>query len=398
MVVLYGVKKLLNILVIGTGMYSTGRGTDAYGTVLPAITEWYRNNSKKSKVIFVGTNGIHSVSSSRKAAQLAQDTGVNLDISFLPEKGDIDIEVYKRALKEIPRPACVVIVVPDHMHYQVAKDCLQEKLPVLIVKPLTPTAKEAKALIALAQKNNLFAAVEFHKRWDKANLMMRDVIQNNRIGDLLYCWVEYSQRKSMPTDVFRSWIGKTSVLQYLGVHYIDIVRFTTNALPIRVMAIGQKKWLPLQELDAYDSIQCFIEWLVPSGGTFTQVILTNWIDPESSSAMSDQKIKIVGTNGRFESDQKDRGVTINSDDRGIEQPNPYFCVEYGSDIGEKEWRGYGVESVKGFLTDVENLNSRVVTLEQLENNRPTFSEALISTSVVEAAHQSLVKGNIWIEI
>ena len=398
MVVLYGVKKLLNILVIGTGMYSTGRGTDTYGTVLPAITEWYRNNSKKSKVIFVGTNGIHSVSSSRKAAQLAQDTGVNLDISFLPEKDDIDIEAYKRALKEIPRPACVVIVVPDHMHYQVAKDCLQEKLPVLIVKPLAPTAKEAKALIALAQKNNLYAAVEFHKRWDNANLMMRDVIQNNRIGDLLYCWVEYSQRKSMPTDVFRSWTGKTSVLQYLGVHYIDIVRFTTNALPIRVMAIGQKKWLPLQGFNAYDSIQCFIEWLVPGGGTFTQVILTNWIDPESSSAMSDQKIKIVGTNGRFESDQKDRGITINSDDRGIEQPNPDFCAEYGSDIGEKEWRGYGVESVKGFLTDVENLNSRAVTLEQLENNRPTFSEALIGTAVVEAAHQSLVKGNIWIKI
>ena len=75
---------MLNILVIGTGMYSTGRGTDAYGTVLPAISEWHRNNSDSSKVVFVGTNGSHSNASRSKAEQLARETGVNLDISFLP--------------------------------------------------------------------------------------------------------------------------------------------------------------------------------------------------------------------------------------------------------------------------------------------------------------------------
>jgi len=53
MVISYEVRKMLNILVIGTGMYSTGRGTDAYGTVLPAINEWQRNNSNTSKVVFV---------------------------------------------------------------------------------------------------------------------------------------------------------------------------------------------------------------------------------------------------------------------------------------------------------------------------------------------------------
>ena len=78
---------MLNILVIGTGMYSTGRGTDAYGTVLPAISEWHRKNSDSSKVVFVGTNGSHSIASRRKAEQLARDTGVNLDISFFGSFG-----------------------------------------------------------------------------------------------------------------------------------------------------------------------------------------------------------------------------------------------------------------------------------------------------------------------
>ena len=47
---------MLNIVVIGTGMYSTGRGTNAFGTVLPAVNEWMRLKSQKNKVVFVGNH------------------------------------------------------------------------------------------------------------------------------------------------------------------------------------------------------------------------------------------------------------------------------------------------------------------------------------------------------
>jgi D-galacturonate reductase len=388
----------MNIVVIGTGMYSTGRGTDSYGTILPGIIEWQRNFSCLGEVCFVGTNGNNSASLKAKSETLMADTGVNIDVSFMPKSGTIDANCYKKVISQIARPACAIIVVPDHLHFQVAKDCLNSDLPVLLVKPLTPSLKEAKLLVDLAENRSLYASVEFHKRYDKANLMLKDRLQSKKLGDPLYFWVEYSQRKSIPTKIFKEWVEKTSILQYLGVHYIDIVRFVTNAMPIRVMALGQKNWLPSQGLDAYDSIQSFIEWRLPNGKLFSQTILTNWIDPESSSAMSDQKIKFVGTNGRFESDQKQRGITIDTDSNGIEQPNPDFCHEYGYKIGRKEWRGYGIDSVKEFLTDVFNINSGLITKEEIQFERPIFSEAMISTAVVEAAHNSLANDNIWINI
>jgi len=247
----------------------------------------------------------------------------------------------------------------------------------------------------LACERGLYAAVEFHKRWDKANLMMKDKIQGGYLGDLLYCWVEYSQRKSIPTEIFKAWAEKTSILQYLGVHYVDIVRFCTGATPKRVMSVGQKRWLPTKGIDAYDSIQCVIEWEMLEGYRFTQTVLTNWIDPETSSAMSNQKIKMVGTKGRFESDQKERGIRINIDDRYFEQPNPDYCMDYIDDKGNKTWRGYGIDSIKTFLSDVENINSSKVDIESLELVRPSFSEALISTAVIEAAHKSLFTDNKW---
>ena len=40
----------LNIVVIGTGMFATGRGTQGFGTVLPAISEWKRSGNNIGKV------------------------------------------------------------------------------------------------------------------------------------------------------------------------------------------------------------------------------------------------------------------------------------------------------------------------------------------------------------
>ena len=125
-------------------------------------------------------------------------------------------------------PACAIVAVPDHLHYEVASACLEKGLHTLVVKPLTPTVKEARKLIFLAKKQNLYGAVEFHKRWDRQNRILHDLFQQGDLGLPLYTWTEYSQRKSVPSEIFRTWVEKNNILQYLGVHYIDIVRFATG--------------------------------------------------------------------------------------------------------------------------------------------------------------------------
>ena len=387
--------KKINIVVIGTGMYVSGRGTDGFGTILPSIVEWKRSGGPIGKVVLVGTNGSHSKETMLKANELFKQTGINLDLEILPENNDQDCEAYKLVIKNISRPACVIIVTPDHLHYPVAKECINAGLNILMVKPLTPTIKEGKKLIQLARKKNVYGVIEFHKRWDNANLIIKDAVRSKDLGELLYLWVEYSQRKSIPTEIFRAWTEKTSILQYLGVHYIDLVHFITGAMPIRVMSTGQKCWLLTKGLDAYDAIQCMIEWKAPNGAKFNQTLLTNWIDPETSSAMSDQKIKIVGTTGRIESDQKERGICINLDDKGVEHPNPYYCKSYKNSDEKIEWKGYGVDSVLTFLNDIVDLNNQLISVKELEKKRPSFTEALVSTAVIEYAHKSLNNNSDW---
>ena len=91
---------------------------------------------------------------------------------------------------------------------------------------------------------------------------------------------------------------------------MDIIRFVTEAVPVRVMATGQKVWLKKQGLDVYDPKQCMVEWKTVGGHMFSQTFLVNWIDPKTSGAMSEHKLKFVGTCGRYESEQKECGVRL----------------------------------------------------------------------------------------
>ena len=390
--------KKIDIIIIGAGLYVCGKGTDGYGTILPAIFEWARSNQNIGGIHCVSTSSQSSKELFHKAKQLEVKTGVKLDISCYPDNGSQKHNEYLQVLKNCKKPACVIIAVPDHLHYQIAKDCLQAGLHTLIVKPLTPTYAEGQDLVDLARQNNLYGAVEFHKRWDKSNIILRDRFKSGELGDPLNCWIEYSQRKSVPISFFKDWASKTSILQYLGVHYIDVIRFVTSALPRRVMAIGQKTEIIKHNIDTYDAIQCIIEWEMPDGIKFSETILTSWIDPENSSAMSDQKIKFIGSKGRYEADQKERGIRINTDELGVQHINPDFCMQYGTDDGNIYWRGYGIDSVNTFLADVLELEEGFRALSDLECERPTFKESLISTIVIEAAHASLVNGSNWEDI
>lgn len=386
-----------NTIIIGTGMYVCGRGTNGYGTILPALYEWTQQGYR-GKIYIAGKrpDGIKIIK--KKVEALNELFGFNIDPYYFPENNTYNNEAYKDAINSIPRPACAIAVVPDNLHSEIAGYAIKNGLHTLVVKPLAPALKEVIELIRLQKRHNVYCAVEFHKRLDRSNLKLRDTIAKGIIGDPLYFIVEFSQRKSIPIERFRSWVETTNIFQYIGIHYIDIIYFATGATPQRVMAAGQKNYLFSKGIDTYDSIQACVEWKTEHGTAFTSSIFTNWIDPENTSAMADQRIKVIGTKGRYESDQKRRGINIVTDEKGIEEPNPDFCSIYGYKKGEIRFHGYGIDSILQFFKDVEQIESKRLKIDDLEGKRPTFRDSVVPTVVIEAVNRSLAEGGRWVEV
>lgn len=380
-----------NVLVIGAGMYVCGRGTDGVGTILPTLVQAQAEGDIGA--IAVAATSQESVRALReRLAEINRRLEVNATVRTYPEGGN-NPNAYRAALAELSKPACAIVAVPDHLHANIASDVINAGVHVLVVKPLTTTLAEASALISRAMAKQVYGAVEFHKRWDEANVLLRQIIADGQLGELRHISVEYGQRREIQR-AFSSWIRQTNIFQYLGVHYADLIYFLTGAQPVRVLAIGEPKIAAQDEPWKLDAIQALIEW--KSGQTeFTSSILTNWVEPARASAMSDQRIRVLGTRGRYDSDQKHRGVQLVTDE-GVEDVNPYFSQVYRGMNKRMEIEGYGPRSIRQFVQDVRALNEGWIRLQELSWIRPTFQDALASTVIVEAVNKSLSQGGAWV--
>ena len=378
-------------------MYVCGRHTDGFGTVLPAVVQ--AQSAGVAGDIFVAGTSAEGVQLLReKLARFNERLGMKCQVRTYPERRSPDPLAYREALAELPRPASAIVVTPDHLHARMAADVIRSGVHLLVVKPLTPTVAEARELIELAETHDVYGAVEFHKRFDESNVLLRQAIAEERLGDLRYVTVEYSQRRHI-RQVFSSWIEHTNIFQYLGVHYVDLIYFVTGARPIRALATGQPRHLAERSLGTLDAIQAVIEWGSPEAGqAFVSTIVTNWIDPTGSSAMSDQKITVVGTEGRYHADQKHRGVQLVTERSGVEDVNPYFMQLYTDAGGHHGVHGYGPRSIQQFLRDVRDLVEGRCRRQDLISARPSFQEAVVSTAVIEAVNRSLTLGSEWVPV
>ena len=387
---------MTDILVVGAGMYVCGRRTKGYGTIMPALLEAHREGVL-GRLGVVSTSADSAKEARERVNELAQRMGIEKQCEFFPESGR-DTEAYLAAAEAF-KPDAVIVSVPDHLHASISIPLIERGFHCMVVKPMAPTVEEARAMTEAAKRAGVVAQVEFHKRLDESNLLLYDAVQSGKLGTLLYAVIEYSQKKQIPRDVFRSWAEKTTIFQYLGVHYVDLLQFVTSFSPLRVSAWGQKDYLKNLGIDTWDAMQVMIEWEREDGGRFVSTHITNWIDPDETSAMSDQKINVVGTQGRFQADQKHRGIQVASDEVGVQDVNPYFSTSWKDPSTQRlTFNGYGIKSVKQFVNDVRMFKAGTVTLNQLEKTRPSFQVCQISTAVIEAAHQSLAHQNTPINV
>jgi predicted dehydrogenase len=382
----------MKVLVVGAGMYVTGRHGTGAGTILASLAQASREQPIE-EVLVVARNPENAAHVADAVRRIDDLLGTRLAVRYQPLGEGRSLSDQLR----LDDFGCAIVSVPDHAHFDVAADLLERGLATLVVKPLVPTTLEAQKLIAIQQRSRAYGAVEFHKRWDEGNLLAKRYIAEGRLGPLVYGVVEYSQRISIPTVVFRGWTERTNIFQYLGCHYVDLFYFLTGLRPVAAMAVGTRGALWRRGIRTFDTVHAHVLWNAEGQGahTFTTQLVISWIDPTTTSALSDQRIKIIGEKGRIELDQKDRGIELVTEDSGIQHPNPYFAEYLPDDAGGRAFQGYGYKSIACFLRDVADLRRGSTTLEALEALRPTLKHSLVSTAIVEAVNDSLEQDFSW---
>jgi scyllo-inositol 2-dehydrogenase (NADP+) len=73
----------------------------------------------------------------------------------------------------------VIIATPNALHYAQAKAALEAGKHVVIDKPVTPTAGEARELAQLATSSGVVAAAYHNRRWDSDYLTLKSLLDGS---------------------------------------------------------------------------------------------------------------------------------------------------------------------------------------------------------------------------
>ena len=383
----------MKILVIGSGMYVTGRGNTGVGVLLTSILGWGKKNRREIQLHIISKSASSKDEVDAALVRISGALGVKAIVQFHTALSKANFDSF--LIKE--RFDAAFVATPDHTHYQYLISLAKHAVNFFTVKPVVETYQEHCEIVKVALTNKLVTHVDFHKRFDRQNQIVRSIFKEKRCGNIVSASIIYSQKQSIPLVVFRAWAEQSNPAQYLGVHYVDQFYFWSGMVPLRCMALPRFGYLQSNGLNTPDSVCAVIEWIDANTGTKAiQTLDCSWIDSIKSNALSEQRAVITFDNGRIELDQKNRGLVV-TDQTQNESVNPYFgvLVEAG---GSKEFLGYGYDSVASFLDRIERNEFDEVVLKGDNNFYPTIQSTLIATKVTEGINRSIASQSEWINL
>jgi predicted dehydrogenase len=239
--------------------------------------------------------------------------------------------------------------------------------------------READQMIAQAHEKGLVVGVDMHKRYDPDHLRIRDDIQK-RIGQPLYGTAYLEEPLQVSTSTFK-WVTQSDPFTYVGPHWTDLIYSYYHAKPVSLTAVGQKKRLLRDGIDAYDAVQVRVDYDNGMSINFQN----NWITPPDFEGPVNQGHEIVGTDGKVESDQQDRGFRWWQAGAGSRTNNNHFTRDVLRPDGSRGYVGYGVDSLVATLVAVARVQFGKEPIEAVAGIYPTAEEARITVAIVEAA-------------
>jgi len=185
------------------------------------------------------------VDTSANAKRIAQDNNV----AFYPSL---------EALFDHDKPDGVLLSTPTTLHLQQGLECIAAQCPVLIEKPITVTAAEAKILVDSADENSVPVLVGHHRRYNPLIQKAHSLIEEGTIGTIRsaqgICWL-YKPDDYFEIAPWRKLKGAGPISVNL-VHDIDLMRYLMGDV-VQVQANAAQSIRGFENEDVAAAILCF---------------------------------------------------------------------------------------------------------------------------------------------
>lgn len=282
-------------------------------------------------------------------------------------------------LKDFPDLDVMAVATPDNLHTPVVLAALNNGTHVITEKPMCLSIREADEIVELANQKGLVVGVDMHKRYDPDHMRIRNEIASV-IGEPLYGQAMLEEPLEVSTSTFK-WAEQSDPFSYVGPHWTDLFYSYYRSKPVSLTAVGQKKRLVRDGIDAYDSVQVRVEFENGMSIHFHN----NWITPDDFEGPVNQGHEVVGADGKVESDQQYRGLRFWSNGGGTRTVNNHMTRDVPRPDGPEGYVGYGVDSIVVGLVAVCRIKFKGESLDDVKGIYPTPEDGRITVAIVDAA-------------
>ena len=263
----------------------------------------------------------------------------------------------------------VVIATPPATHYEIARDCMEHGLHVLVEKPITLDSEDAAKLIKVAEKNNVILMVGHTFEYNSAVRAVKEMILSGELGDIYYI------------DAIRASLGlfqtKANVVWDLAPHDISILRYLLDADPVSVSTHGSSCVQEGIEDVAYTTL------MFPNN--VIAHIRSSWLDPSKQ-----RRITVVGSKKMVIYDDVEPLEKIKIYDKGVK------AIRHTDTFGEFSFAYHYGDVVIPYIRFEEPLRVQCQHfLDCIREGKQPQTDGLNGkrvVQVVEAAQRSMKSG------
>ncbi len=215
----FGSKNKLKVALVGTGI----RGTSFWGK---------RLNENYSKILeFVGLSDINP----GRLEYGRKYIGVNC-----PTFTDFD-----KMINET-KPDLLIVTTKDSTHHEFIIKGLDMGCDVLTEKPLTIDETKAQEIIDAERRSKKNLIVGFNYRWSPYVTKVKELLQNNEIGELRSVDFHWYLNTYHGASYFRRWHGLRqeggTLWVHKATHHFDLLNWWINSDPSEVFAYGDLEY------------------------------------------------------------------------------------------------------------------------------------------------------------
>jgi hypothetical protein len=155
----------------------------------------------------------------------------------------------------------IIISTPDNLHYGPCMKALAMGYDILLEKPIAPTEKECRSILAMAKKTGRIVAVCHVLRYAPYFVKMKELIAAGAIGEVMSVQhFEPIEHTHMAHSYVRgNWHNSkktTPIILGKSCHDLDIIKWVINKPSKQIVAMGDLKWFKLANAPEGSTPRC----------------------------------------------------------------------------------------------------------------------------------------------